>query len=97
MDVVNNEQLSRLRSTIMSILRDSGMPIGDKFLCSFHLHITLAYIKSKKVSLNALLEGVQGLGIERRFMSKSLFMNSTSLIPARENNYVEASRHELQC
>ncbi len=96
-DIVNNEFLGRLRSMIMSILRDSGTPIGDKFLGNFHPHITLAYIKSRGVDPEALLEAARELGIERELMSKSLLINSISLILARGGNYIELSRHELQC
>ena len=96
-EVMNNEQLSRLRTAIISTLRDSGIAISDRFLGDFKPHITIAYIKTKKVDPHALLENARELGIEKELTGKTLLIDTISLVLARENNYKEISRHELKC
>ncbi|WP_243666335.1 2'-5' RNA ligase family protein [Vulcanisaeta sp. JCM 16159] len=97
MEVINNEQLGRLRSTIMSILRDSGVSISDKYSGEFRPHITIAYIRSKKPDPQSILEMAHEIGIEKELQGKPLLISNVSLILAKENNYRELSRHELQC
>ncbi|WP_446752400.1 2'-5' RNA ligase family protein [Vulcanisaeta sp. JCM 16161] len=96
-EVINNEQLSRLRSVIISILRDSSVPMSDKYSGEFKPHITIAYIKTKKIDPQEILETAYEIGIESKLQGKSLLIDNVSLILARENNYREISRHELQC
>ncbi len=50
MKVISNGQLCRLRSIIISILRDSSVTMSDKYSGEFKPHITIAYIKTKKVN-----------------------------------------------
>ncbi|BDR91887.1 2'-5' RNA ligase family protein [Vulcanisaeta souniana] len=95
--IVNNEQLNRLRSTILSALRNSGVVISDKYLGDFKPHITIAYIKSKRIDSQDLIEMVREMGIEEELTGRSLLIDSVSLILAKGSNYSEVSSHELQC
>ncbi|WP_054843233.1 2'-5' RNA ligase family protein [Vulcanisaeta souniana] len=97
--IVNNEQLNRLRSTILSALRNSGVVISDKYLGGdFKPHITIAYIKSKRIDSQDLIEMVREMGIEEELTGRSLLIDSVSLILAKGgSNYSEVSSHELQC
>ncbi|MGC8608067.1 MAG: 2'-5' RNA ligase family protein [Vulcanisaeta sp.] len=96
-EIINNKQLSKLRSIIVSILRDSGISMNDKYSGEFKPHITIAYIKSKKVNPQNILETTREMGIEKELLDKSLLIENVSLILARGNNYREISRHKLQC
>ncbi len=95
--IINDELLTRLRSIIISILRDSGIPISDRFLGDFKPHITIAYIKSKRMYPQDIIDSAREIGIEKEILNKSIPINAVSLILARENNYRELSRHKLQC
>ncbi len=96
-EVIGNERLSRLRNTIMNILRDSSISINDKHSGEFKPHISIAYIKSKKLNPEDILETAREMGVEEELRDKSLLINSVSLILAKEDNYRELTRHELQC
>ncbi len=96
-EVANNEMLSKLRSTIMSILRDSGVPINDRHSGEFRPHVSIAYIKSKKLNPQDILETAREMGVEKELQGKSLLISNVSLILAKEDNYKELTRHELQC
>ncbi len=96
-EVIDNGWLSKLRSIMLSALRDSGVLVDDEYLGSFKPHITIAYIKSKRIDADMLLESARELGIEDELMGKFILVNNVSLILAKGGNYTEISRHELQC